>query len=100
VAAARLLVRHTWAVRAMAALTLLLESSAWLLFRRGRVRDAYVACAVAFHLGTLVILNINFLGLVLSYLAFYDLEVGTARLGAWLRRLAPRRQGLEVPLPR
>jgi hypothetical protein len=87
-AAAMLLVRHGWAVTAMGALTLVLESTAFVLFLRGRARDAYAVSAALFHLGTLIVLNINFLGLVLAYLAFYDLEVGTDRLRAWL---APRR---------
>jgi hypothetical protein len=78
------LLRHEWVILAMGALTLVLESTAFLLFLRGRARDAYVVAAVLFHLGTLVVLNINFLGLVLSYLAFYDLEVGMDRLRAWL----------------
>jgi vitamin K-dependent gamma-carboxylase-like protein len=95
VPAALLVLRHTWAVHAMAALTLVLEGTAWLLFLRGRVRDAYVSFAVLFHVGTLIVLNINFLGLTLAYLAFYDLEVGTARLAAWLRP----RVGEEVPVP-
>jgi hypothetical protein len=92
---ALLLVRHPWAVQIMAALTLALESSAWLLFLRGRARDAYAVLATLFHAGTLVVLNINFLGLVLAYLAFYDLEVGAARLAAWLQRRLVR--GLPIP---
>jgi hypothetical protein len=96
---AMLLVRHIWLVYGMAALTLVLESTAWLLFFRGRIRDAYVVAAVLFHIGTLLVLNISFLGLVLAYLAFYDLEVGVDRIGAWLRRrfgakVTPR----EIPL--
>ena len=85
--AAMLLVRHSWLVQTMAALTLVLEATAWLLFFRGRIRDAYVVAAVLFHIGTLVVLNISFLGLVAAYLAFYDLEVGVDRAWAWLRRL-------------
>ena len=88
-AAAMVLLRHQWVILAMGALTLVLESTAFLLFLRGRARDAYVVSAVLFHLGTLIVLNINFLGLVLSYLAFYDLEVGMDRLRAWL---GPRRR--------
>jgi Vitamin K-dependent gamma-carboxylase len=97
--AAMLLVRHLWLVYGMAALTLVLESTAWLLFLRGRFRDAYVVAAVLFHLGTLLVLNINFLGLVLAYLAFYDLEVGVDRIGAWLReRFSAEATPREVPL--
>jgi Vitamin K-dependent gamma-carboxylase len=84
--AALLLLRHGWVVQIMAALTLVLESTAWLLFFRGRIRDAYVVAAVLFHIGTLLVLNISFLGLVAAYLAFYDLEVGVDRVRAWLRR--------------
>ena len=83
----------------LAALTLVLEASAWVLFLRGRIRDAYYAAAFLFHLGTLILLEINFLGLLLTYLAFYDLEVGVARTSAWLRRLSG--PALErSPLPR
>jgi hypothetical protein len=95
-----LLVSHDWAIHTMAALTLLLEATAWAMFLRGRIRDSYVACAVLFHAGTLVVLNINFLGLILAYLAFYDLEVGVDRLGAWFgRRLTTQPQPRDVRLP-
>jgi Vitamin K-dependent gamma-carboxylase len=95
-----LLVSHEWAIHTMATLTLLLEATAWVMFLRGRIRDAYVACAVLFHAGTLVVLNINFLGLILAYLAFYDLEIGVDRLRAWLgRRLTAQAQPREVQLP-
>ena len=97
--AAMLLVRHIWLVYAMAALTLLLESTAWLLFFRGRIRDTYVVAAVLFHIGTLVVLNISFLGLVAGYLAFYDLEVGVDRMKAWLRqRFRAEATPQEIPL--
>jgi hypothetical protein len=97
--AAMLLVRHVWLVYAMAALTLVLEGTAWLLFFRGRIRDAYVVAAVLFHIGTLLVLNISFLGLVAAYLAFYDLEVGVDRVGAWLRqRFAAEATPQELPL--
>jgi vitamin K-dependent gamma-carboxylase-like protein len=97
--AAMLLVRHLWLVYAMAALTLLLEATAWLLFVRGRMRDAYVVAAVLFHIGTLFVLNISFLGLVAAYLAFYDLEVGVDRARAWLRqRLVAEATPQELPL--
>jgi len=96
-AAAMVLLRHQWAILSMGALTLLLESTAFLLFLRGRARDVYVVSAVLFHLGTLIVLNINFLGLVLSYLAFYDLEVGVDRLRAWLGRR--RRAGTSLAPP-
>jgi hypothetical protein len=97
--AAMLLVRHIWLVYAMAALTLLLESTAWLLFFRGRIRDTYVVAAVLFHIGTLIVLNISFLGLVLAYLAFYDLEVGVDRMKAWLRqRFRAEATPQEIPL--
>jgi hypothetical protein len=97
--AAMLLVRHLWLVYAMAALTLVLEGTAWLLFFRGRIRDAYVVAAVLFHIGTLLVLNISFLGLVAAYLAFYDLEVGVDRVGAWLRqRFTAEATPQELPL--
>lgn len=97
--AAMLLVRHLWLVYAMAALTLVLEGTAWLLFFRGRIRDVYVLAAVLFHIGTLLVLNISFLGLVAAYLAFYDLEVGVDRVGAWLRqRFTAEATPRELPL--
>jgi Vitamin K-dependent gamma-carboxylase len=97
--AAMLLVRHLWLVYAMAALTLVLEGTAWLLFFRGRIRDAYVVAAVLFHIGTLLVLNISFLGLVAAYLAFYDLEVAVDRVGAWLRqRFTAEATPQELPL--
>jgi hypothetical protein len=97
--AAMLLVRHIWLVYGMAALTVLLESTAWLLFFRGRIRDAYVLSVVLFHIGTLFVLNISFLGLVLAYLAFYDLEVGVDRIGAWLgQRFGAKATPREIPL--
>jgi hypothetical protein len=97
--AAMLLVRHLWLVYAMAALTLVLEGTAWLLFFRGRIRDAYVVAAVLFHIGTLLVLNISFLGLVAAYLAFYDLEVGVDRVRAWLRqRFTAEATPQELPL--
>jgi Vitamin K-dependent gamma-carboxylase len=97
--AAMLLVRHVWLVYAMAALTLVLEGTAWLLFFRGRIRDAYVVAAVLFHIGTLLVLNISFLGLVAAYLAFYDLEVAVDRVGAWLRqRFTAEATPQELPL--
>jgi hypothetical protein len=97
--AAMLLVRHLWLVYAMAALTLVLEGTAWLLFFRGRIRDVYVLAAVLFHIGTLLVLNISFLGLVAAYLAFYDLEVGVDRVGAWLRqRFTAEATPQELPL--
>jgi hypothetical protein len=98
--AALFVVQHAWAVHVMAALTLLLESTAWVMFVRGRARDTYVVCAVLFHAGTLVVLNINFLGLILAYLAFYDLEVAATRTGGWLRRrrmAAPRLREVRLP---
>jgi hypothetical protein len=94
-----LLVRHIWLVYGMAALTLLLESTAWLLFFRGRIRDAYVVAVVLFHIGTLLVLNISFLGLVVAYLAFYDLEVGVDRVGGWIRqRFGAEATPQEIPL--
>jgi hypothetical protein len=88
---------HRWLVRAILSATLLVEATAWLLFFRGRVRDAWVAGAVAFHLGSLLLLGINFFSYVVTYLAFYDLEVGMHRLGLVLDPLR-RRLGLKERL--
>jgi hypothetical protein len=91
-----LLVRYPLITRSMAALTLILEASAFVLFFRGRIRDAYFAAAILFHLGTLILLDINFLLLLLAYLAFYDLEVGVARVGRAIGAAGSR----ELPLAR
>ena len=81
-------------ISVMTTLTLAVEASAWLAFFRGRIRDAWVFSAVLFHLGSLLLLGINFLGYVVTYLAFYDLEVGIDRLKPVIDR-ARRRLGLE-----
>ncbi len=75
--------RHPGIIEAMSAVTVLTEALSPLLFFRGRIRDIYLAVMVSFHLGTLVLLDISFLGLVLCYLAFYDLEVGFDRVKSW-----------------
>lgn len=81
---------HMWLVAALATLSLVMESTAWLLFFRGRIRDVYYLALIAFHEGTAVILDISFNGLLLAVLAFYDLEVAADRIGAWVRRAADR----------
>jgi len=81
-------------VKSMQVLTLIMEGSTAMVLLRGRVRDLYFLSLAAFHIGTLVLTNINFLGLMVGYLAFYDLEVGASRIGALARRLSLVR-GLE-----
>lgn len=71
--------------------TFLLESTAFvLLLSRGRVRDVWVASGILFHLGTYVLLEIDFTGWVLAYAAFFRLEVGVDRLGMLMRGLGAR----------
>jgi hypothetical protein len=79
-------------VKSMQALTLIMEGSTAMVLLRGRVRDFYFLSLAAFHTGTLVLTNINFLGLMVGYLAFYDLEVGASRIGALARRASLGRQ--------
>ena len=74
-------------VRAMQFLTLCMEATTAVVLFRGRIRDFYFLSLGAFHLGTILLLNINFLGLMIGYLAFYDLEIGADRVGAYVRRV-------------
>jgi hypothetical protein len=87
--------QYSLLVNVMMALTLAVEATAWLAFFRGRIRDAWVVSAVLFHLGSFALLGINFLGYVVTYLAFYDLEVAVDRLRPLMaragRRLGPAR---------
>jgi predicted DCC family thiol-disulfide oxidoreductase YuxK len=73
-------------VKSMQALTLFMEGTTAIVLLRGRIRDLYFLALAFFHIGTLVLLNINFLGLMVGYLAFYDLELGAARVAAVARR--------------
>jgi predicted DCC family thiol-disulfide oxidoreductase YuxK len=79
---------QTTLVHVMAASTLALEASAWLALLKGRVRDVILLSLAGFHIGSLFLLGINFMPFVLTYAAFYDLEVGAERVGAFARRLA------------
>jgi predicted DCC family thiol-disulfide oxidoreductase YuxK len=74
-------------VKLMQVLTLLMEGTTAIVLFRGRIRDFYFISLAMFHIGTVVLLNINFLGLMVGYLAFYDLEVGAQRVGAFVRRV-------------
>ncbi|MDQ1495415.1 MAG: hypothetical protein QOG69_1898 [Actinomycetota bacterium] len=75
-------------VKSMQVLTLFMEGTTAIVLLRGRIRDFYFLSLAGFHIGTLVLTNINFLGLMIGYLAFYDLEVGAARVGAFVRQRA------------
>jgi predicted DCC family thiol-disulfide oxidoreductase YuxK len=91
--------KHTWVgmkvafhphlLEVLQILTLILEGSAVVVFRRGRVRDFYFFNSSLFHIGTLFLLDINFSGLMLAYIAFYDLEKGADRISGAVRRRAP-----------
>lgn len=85
------LINHLWLVHAMAAVTLIWEVTAWVVFFGGRIRDLWFLNGLLFHLGSVVLLDIDFLSWVFTYAAFYNLEVGTARVGAGVRRLGARR---------
>jgi hypothetical protein len=73
-------------VKAMQVLTLFMEGTTAIVLFRGRIRDFYFVSLAMFHIGTVILLNINFLGLMVGYLAFYDLELGAERVGAFVRR--------------
>ena len=75
-------------VKLMQVLTLIMEGTTAIVLFRGRIRDLYFLSLAMFHVGTLVLTNINFLGLMVGYLAFYDLEVGAARISAFAGRLS------------
>jgi hypothetical protein len=80
---------HPGLLEVLQILTLILEGSAVVVFLRGRVRDVYFLNSSLFHIGTLFLLNINFMGLMLGYLAFYDLEAGADRTRAFAQRRVP-----------
>lgn len=71
--------------------TFVLECTAVvLLLSKGRARDLWIASGILFHLGSLVLLEIDFTGWIVAYAAFYRLEIGAARLGGVARRVADR----------
>ena len=61
------------------------EATAWAVLLGGRIRDAWVLFGVCFHIGSLGLLEVNFLDYVVVYAAFYRLEDGIAWLGARVR---------------
>jgi predicted DCC family thiol-disulfide oxidoreductase YuxK len=81
---------HLWLVHALAVMALLLESSAWILFLRGRPRDLWCLSGTGFHVGTYFLLDIDFIAWIFLYPAFYDLEVGAARLRRWASDVGAR----------
>jgi predicted DCC family thiol-disulfide oxidoreductase YuxK len=68
-------------VHLLAVGALVLEATAWMLLLGGRARDLWAVSAVMFHLGSLVLLSVNFMDYPFAYAAFYPLEVATAWLG-------------------
>jgi predicted DCC family thiol-disulfide oxidoreductase YuxK len=60
------------------------ELTAWAVLLGGRLRDAWCLFGVFFHVGSLVLLEVNFLDYVVLYAAFYRLEdgLGWARVRA------------------
>ncbi len=78
--------RHEPIVVMMGWLTLVLEVAAPLVWVNRTLRNLVLAATAAFHVGTIVLLNIDFYGLMLCYLAFFDLEVGVDRARAWWER--------------
>jgi predicted DCC family thiol-disulfide oxidoreductase YuxK len=91
-----LLVAHHLLISAFAAGALCFEATAWLLFVRGRARDAWCATGFGFHLGSWLLLNLNFLDYVLTYSAAYRLELGADRASAVTAGLLDQRPRLSV----
>lgn len=61
---------------------LVIEVLAVLLLKGGRARDVMVAVLITFHLTALWLLNVEFLGYIVCFLAFYRLEDGVDRVRA------------------
>lgn len=85
-----------WAMFALGVATLALEATAIVVIFGARWRNVYLAVAAAFHLGIYLTLRINFLALVLAYLAFFELEIAAGRIARWARRVGARWKPLEV----
>jgi uncharacterized membrane protein YphA (DoxX/SURF4 family) len=77
---------HLWLVQAMALGALVFELCSPVLLIRGRLRQWYAGVAVLFHLGSLVLLRMDFLGMALICAAVVlNLERIPESLGRWTR---------------
>jgi predicted DCC family thiol-disulfide oxidoreductase YuxK len=87
---------YPWVDHMMAGSALLWEAVAFVTilprtsFINRRLRDAWVAYGLTFVVISQFVLNINFIGWVVVYLAFYDTEKATARLRAVAERIGER----------
>ena len=68
-----------------ATIGLLPFATAWALLLGGRIRDAWIVFGVGFHVGSIVLLQVDFLDYVVVSAAFYRLEDGVAWLGTRVR---------------
>jgi hypothetical protein len=85
-AALWLAAHHLWLVWAMALGALVFELCSPVLLVRGRLRQWYAGVAVLFHLGSLVLLQMDFLGMALICAAVVlNLERIPETLGRWTR---------------
>ena len=82
------LLHHTWLLQVMAAVTLLLESTAWIALLGRRFRDVWLGGLASFHVGSLVLLRINFVPWLFAYPAFYELEALAQWFGERARGVA------------
>jgi hypothetical protein len=75
-------------VHLLASSALVWEATAFLLLFGGRARDASVLFGVGFHVGSLLLLEVNFVDYVAAYVVFYRLEDATAVVGCRARSWA------------
>jgi predicted DCC family thiol-disulfide oxidoreductase YuxK len=92
----RTLVEHGWLVHVMAGAALVLEAGAFVLLFPGRLRVLWLAALAGFHVGSLLLLGINFMPFVITYAAFFRLEQASARAGEAARALGARLGTIEV----
>lgn len=78
-------------VHLMASSALVWEATAFLLLFGGRARDASVLFGVVFHVGSFLLLQVNFVDYVAAYVVFYRLEDATALAGRRMRTWARSR---------
>lgn len=78
------LVEHGWLLQALQGVTLTAEIAAvLLLFYGGWVRNILLAILASFHVGSYVLLETEFFGWVVTYLAFFALERVVPPMRAW-----------------
>jgi hypothetical protein len=95
-----LLERQLWAVHAMALFGLAFELCAPVLLFRSRLRQYYAVVAIAFHVATLAVITLNFVGWAVVCTVVFDLERLPAFLSAQVRSLGPRSRVSGTPLRR